>query len=317
MEHTGEKIRKRGSGDAEGIFYAILSSSSFGFSPFFSVTLLSIGLSTFEVLSYRWGIATSVLVLFAAVTKKSMKTTYSEFMKMFLLSIFRAGTSVCLLVGYANIASGVSSTIHFMYPIAVAIGMAVFMKEKSSPVIKTAIILSIAGAYLLASDDTAAIENGNSTIGIIFSVLSVISYSAYMILMKVTGSDRIEPTKLTCYVMGLSAIFFFFAGEFTGGVRLVTDLKSWLYILGLSIVATTISNFTLVKAISRIGPTLASVFGALEPLTAIVLGVAFFAERLSFKSISGIILIVTTVTIVVVYSKRLNAKSGGDLQRQQ
>ena len=31
---------------------------------------------------------------------------------------------------------------------------------------------------------------------------------------------------------------------------------------------------TLVQAIKRIGPTLTSIFGALEPLTAIVIGVA-------------------------------------------
>ena len=40
----------------KGILYAAVSSSTFGLAPFFSVTLLMIGFSAFEVLSYRWGV---------------------------------------------------------------------------------------------------------------------------------------------------------------------------------------------------------------------------------------------------------------------
>lgn len=55
----------------KGILYAAVSSSTFGLAPFFSVTLLMIGFSAFEVLSYRWGVASIVLTvlgLFSGVT---------------------------------------------------------------------------------------------------------------------------------------------------------------------------------------------------------------------------------------------------------
>lgn len=55
-----------------GIIDAIISSSTFGFSPFFSVSLLAMGLGALDVLSYRWGIATLVLLLIAIWTKKSV-----------------------------------------------------------------------------------------------------------------------------------------------------------------------------------------------------------------------------------------------------
>ncbi len=37
----------------KGILYAIVSSSTFGLAPFFTLTLLSFGNSSFEVLTYR------------------------------------------------------------------------------------------------------------------------------------------------------------------------------------------------------------------------------------------------------------------------
>ena len=43
-----------------GIILAAVSSLTFGFVPFFSVTLMDAGFSPFEVLAYRWGVATIV-----------------------------------------------------------------------------------------------------------------------------------------------------------------------------------------------------------------------------------------------------------------
>ena len=45
----------------KGIVYAALSSSTFGLAPLFSILLLSDGFSSFEVLSYRWGVASLTL----------------------------------------------------------------------------------------------------------------------------------------------------------------------------------------------------------------------------------------------------------------
>ena len=291
-------------GKTRGIVDAVISSSSFGFSPFFSVSLLALGLGTMDILSYRWGIAALALGIIAAAGRKSLKVTGKEFGKIFLLSIFRALTSFTLLIGYANIASGVASTIHFTYPVVVAFCMMFIFGEKKSPVIIVAIILSVIGAYCLAAGDTAEVPDGDKTKGILASAASVLCYAGYVILLRKTGADSIESTKLTIYVLGLSAAYFIAAGSMTGGIRIVTEPEGWLYILGISIVCTMVSNYFLVNAVRNAGPTLASVFGALEPLTAVLTGVLFLNERLSPINIAGIALILCTVTIVVVYQKR-------------
>lgn len=291
-------------GKTRGIVDAVISSSSFGFSPFFSVSLLALGLGTMDILSYRWGIAALALCIIAAAGRKSLKVTGKEFGKIFLLSIFRALTSFTLLIGYANIASGVASTIHFTYPVVVAFCMMFIFGEKKSPVIIVAIILSVIGAYCLAAGDTAEVPDGDKTKGILASAASVLCYAGYVILLRKTGADSIESTKLTIYVLGLSAAYFIAAGSMTGGIRIVTEPEGWLYILGISIVCTMVSNYFLVNAVRNAGPTLASVFGALEPLTAVLTGVLFLNERLSPINIAGIALILCTVTIVVVYQKR-------------
>lgn len=286
-----------------GIFYAALSSASFGFSPLFSIGLLAAGLSNFDVLSYRWGIAGIVLMIYAFIKKKSLKiSSFDEGWKIFLLSALRAITSVTLLIGYANISSGIASTINFMYPVIVALCMMFFFGEHKSLIDIGAIIASIFGVYLLASGDSLIIDGGNTELGLICSIISAFSFAAYYILMKQLKADKIEVVKFTTWVMLLSAVYFIIcAFIFEGRLQMVTDGRNWLYILGLGLWSTMISNFTGVKAVRRIGPTLTSILGALQPVTAVVLGVVFLHEHLYMKSIIGITLILAAVTIVVMH----------------
>lgn len=289
-----------------GIFYACISSMSFGFSPLFSLALISAGLSNFDVLSYRWGIAAAVLIVYSLFKKKTLLfNSFDEAWKTILLSVLRAVTSVTLLIGYANISSGIASTINFMYPIIVTICMVMFFGERRSTVDYLAILASIFGVYLLASGDSIVAHDGNTKLGLTCSLISAFSFAAYYIVMKQTKADKIEVVKFTTWIMMLSAIFFIAcAFIFEGKLTLITDSKSWLNILGLGLWATMVSNITGVKAIRRIGPTQTSVLGALQPVTAVILGVLFLGEHLYMRSVIGIAIILIAVCIIVKHQKK-------------
>ena len=221
---------------------------------------------------------------------------------MILLSALRAITSVTLLIGYANISSGIASTINFMYPVIVALCMMFIFGEHKSLVDIGAIAVAIFGVYLLASGDSLVVEGGNTTLGLTCSIISAFSFAAYYILMKRLRADKIEVVKFTTWVMLLSALYFIiYAVAFEGSLTMIPDGKSWLMVLGLALWSTMVSNFTGVKAVRRIGPTLTSILGALQPVTAVILGVAFLNENLFPRSIIGILLILVAVTVVVMH----------------
>jgi len=298
--------RKRRRITINGLFYAAISSASFGFSPLFSLALITAGLSNFDVLSYRWMTAAIVLIIYAACKKKTLRlNSYDEAWKVVLLSALRAITSITLLIGYANISSGIASTINFMYPVIVALCMMVFYGEDKSWINVISILLSILGVYLMASGDGLIVEGGNTTLGLTCSLISAFSFAAYYIVMKRTRADKIEAVKFTTWIMLLSAIYFMAGGLLVdGNITIVTDGKAWMNILGLGLWSTMVSNFTGVKAIRRIGPTLTSILGALQPLTAVVLGVIFLDEHLGISTITGITLILIAVIMIVLHQKK-------------
>ena len=288
-----------------GIFYAAISSMSFGFSPLFSLALIAAGLSDFDILSYRWLIAGLVLMIYAFCKKKSLRlNSFDEAWKIILLSMLRALTSVTLLIGYVNISSGIASTINFMYPVIVTLCMVIFFGEKRSLIDYLAIAASIFGVYLLASGDSIMVEGGNTRLGLACSLISAFSFAAYYIVMKQVKADKIEVVKFTTWIMMLSAVYFII-GAFVcnGKLTVVTDAGSWLNILGLGLWSTMVSNITGVKGNRRIGPTMTSILGALQPLTAVILGVLFLNEHLYMRSMIGCTIILVAVTIIVLHQK--------------
>lgn len=289
-----------------GVFYASISSASFGFSPLFTLGLLAAGLTGFDVLSYRWLIAGIVLMVYALCKKKTLRlNSFDEAWKVVLLSILRSITSITLLIGYANISSGIASTINFMYPVIVTICMMMFFGEKRSAIDFIAIAASIFGVYLLASGDSIVVEGGNTRLGLICSLVSAFSFAAYYIVMKRVRADKIEVVKFTTWIMMLSAFYFIIcAFVFEGKLTMISGCTNWLNILGLGLWATMVSNITGVKAIRRIGPTHTSILGALQPVTAVILGVLFLGEHLYLRSCIGITLILAAVSVVVMHQKK-------------
>ena len=290
----------------KGILYAAVSSSTFGLAPFFSLTFLLAGFSAFEVLSYRWGVATIALTLFGWCSGCSFRLEKKDFLVVLLLSLLRAVTSFSLLIAYQNIATGVASTIHFMYPLAVSLVMMYFFQEKKSLWVMFAVFMSLLGAALLSSGELEA-KNGDTIVGLVAACVSVFSYAGYIVGVRMTRAVRINSTVLTCYVMGLGTVLYFIGALTTSGLRLVADGYTWLIILGLALPATAISNITLVRAIKYAGPTLTSILGAMEPLTAVVIGVFVFKELFTLNSAIGIILILLAVS-VVIFRKQKNER---------
>ena len=290
----------------KGILYAAVSSSTFGLAPFFSLTLLLAGFSAFEVLSYRWGVATIALTMFGWCSGCSFRLEKKDFLVVLLLSLLRAVTSFSLLIAYQNIATGVASTIHFMYPLAVSLVMMYFFQEKKSLWVMFAVFMSLLGAALLSSGELEA-KNGDTIVGLVAACVSVFSYAGYIVGVRMTRAVRINSTVLTCYVMGLGTVLYFIGALTTSGLRLVADGYTWLIILGLALPATAISNITLVRAIKYAGPTLTSILGAMEPLTAVVIGVFVFKELFTLNSAIGIILILLAVS-VVIFRKQKNER---------
>ena len=114
----------------------------------------------------------------------------------------------------------------------------------------------------------------------------------------------INAVVLTFYMLFFGAIFFFIYALASEGIESVHRWSDWRDLLMLAVVCTVLSDLTLVMAIKRIGSTLTSILGSMEPLTAVIVGVVYFGETLDTVSVAGLMMVIMAVIIVIIVSGR-------------
>lgn len=282
-----------------GVICAVLSSATFGMIPLFSVPLLDAGLASSSILCYRFLLATVMMAFVMFVSGREFKLHRATFGIVLLLSLLYAATAILLIESYKYIPSGVATTIHFLYPLAVTLIMSFIFRESTSVATYVAVVMSLAGVALLAWGKHF---EGDFPRGVVLALSTVVTYALYIVGVMKSRAANVDTIVLTFYVLLFGAVFFFLYAFATDGVEPIRNWNNWRDIILLAFVSTVISDLLLVMAIKRIGSTMTSILGSMEPLTAVIIGVAYFNEHFDLASVVGLILIIVAVTLVIISS---------------
>ncbi len=280
-----------------GFLCGILTSATFGTIPLFTLPLMRGGMQLPSILLYRFALSALLLGVAVALTRKTFRISGKECWTLGYLSLLYTGSALFLFWSYDYLASGIATTIIFLYPVFVAVLMAVFFKEKLSVFVYAAIVMSLVGVALLSGAGSAG---GIQATGVVLGVLSALSYGVYIIGVNKSCVQNMCAWKLTFYVFLFSSLIFAILALCKGGIQPVHGWNAHFHLLMLALVPTVISNLSLVYAIKNIGSTLSAVLGACEPLTAMIIGVSVFKEPFTRSVACGLVLIITAVTLIIL-----------------
>ena len=200
-------------------------------------------------------------------------------------------------MAFRYIEAGIACTILFIYPVIVAILMAVFFKERITKTVVAAIFLTTSGIILLYKGKPGMDLNIH---GIIIVLTSALLYALYIIGVKnIKAVKHIKSDKLCFYVMLFGLLVYVFNLKFCTQLQILDRPFLWLCTFALAIFPTIISIETINIAIKLIGSTTTAILGALEPLTAIFFGVLLFGEHLTPRICLGIFMILFGVFLIV------------------
>ncbi|MBR5200656.1 MAG: DMT family transporter [Alistipes sp.] len=283
-----------------GVAYAVVSSTTFGLIPLFTISLLALGVGSPTILCYRFLLATVAMAIVMLLTRRNFRLPMATMVVVAVLAILYATTAILLMESYKYIPSGITTTIHFLYPLAVTLTMAWLFKERISYIIYIAVLVSLVGVALLA---WGSHTEGDFKRGVTYAMVTVVTYAAYIVGVMRSRAARVDSVVLTFYVLAFGALLFFLYALATEGIEALHSSSSWHDIIMLALVCTVLSDYTLVLAIKHIGSTRTSILGSMEPLTAVVVGVVYFGERVDVVSVVGLVLIISAVVMVIVQSK--------------
>ena len=287
-----------------GTIAALLAAICYGFIPFFTLPIKQGEPSDFmsdpSILFYRFGFAALVIGLVMLVRRQDFKVTRGELVTLIYLSFISDGSALFLIDGYNYMSSGVATTLHFMYPVVTALLMMTFYHEARHLSTILAIIMSVAGVGVLCWDPT-----GHTSLqGIIIVLISAVCYALYLIRVNRSRAAHMDSLKLVFYILFIGALIFLAEALRQNSFQPISSSLQFGNLVALALICTIVTNVCLVVSVKRIGSTMTAVIGALEPLTAVVVGCLVFHEAFTWQVLTGILLIIPAVVIIIWTRRR-------------
>lgn len=280
----------------KGYLCGIGAAVCYGTNPLGALYLYEDGINANSVLFYRFALAVVMLGMLMAARRKSLKVSRRELSLLCALGVVFSTSSITLYFSFCFMDAGIASTLLFVYPVMVAVIMALLFKERLPAVSVFAIMLALSGIAMLYHGDGGATL---STRGVMLVMFSSLSYAVYIVVVN-KSPLRMSSMKLTFYVLFFGMLTVLTNSFITGlHIQMLTTPRMWSCAFMLALLPTVFSLVLMTISVHETGSTSTAVMGALEPLTAVVIGVAVFGEQLTPRLAAGIVLILTAVIMII------------------
>lgn len=264
----------------KGYILGAVAAATYGMNPLFTLPLYKEGMNPDSVLFFRYLFAIPILGIMLKARGRSFSLKRKEILPLVILGWLVAISSLTLFQSYNYMEAGIASTILFVYPILVALIMAVAFKEKVTLQTALCIFLALSGIGLLykGGDGTTL-----SLVGVGLVMASALSYAIYIVGVNRPILKDVATLKVTFYVLLFGLSLFLVRVDFGQSLHVVDKWYLWGNLIALAIFPT-------------------AILGALEPVTAVFFGVTIFGESLTPRLCCGIILIILAVTFIIAGS---------------
>ena len=282
----------------KGFLFAALSAICYGTNPLGALHLYAQNYSPETVLFYRFFTAALLLLVVILAKGSHFKISFREFGALVAFGFLFAVSSLTYYASFKYMDAGLASTLLFLYPLEVSVLMAVFFKEKIKRWTVISIAVSMSGVALLyRGGDGVPL----STAGLALVFASSLSYAIYMVMANRINL-QMGAVKMTFYAICFCLVFLLLYSVTLGSglPPLFTQANSWGWGFMLGLVPTVLSLIFMVKAVKIIGSTPTAILGALEPVTAVTIGVTVFGEILTGRLIAGILLILGSTVLIAL-----------------
>lgn len=281
-----------------GTLCGAFSSICFGFIPLFTLPMMKHGLHSPSILAYRFLFAAIMLFIIAQVRHISLRVTHKQLLILFLLGLIYTCSAWGLQIGYLFLTSGIATVIHFTYPVYVIILMLLVYKQRPHKLTIIAISIAFLGVGFIGG--LFGSSEAVSMMGFTIVAMTGLAYASYLVIVNKSVVRDLNSITLSFWALSSSSLAFTCISFFSGGLQRISVPTDWILMLLLALLCTVVANILMVAGVKKVGSTITSVLGALEPLTAVLVGFLVFEEALNATRVIGIALIVFSVLLIAL-----------------
>ena len=257
-----------------------------------------IDMPTLVIVWWRSFLAMFLLYGFCRYKKFSLKIKSKKEAILFIISaLFMAGHWITYFYALklSNVAIGMLSL--FTYPIITALIEPLFIKIKFDPIYLVLSIIVLIGMYILVPEFN--LENAHFK-GVLFGLLSALFYALRNILSKKLvlkyNATSIMFHQVFIVSVLLSPVLFLMESS---GIK-----TQYPYVIILAVITTAIGHTMLVKSLKHFTVSTASIISSIQPILGIIIAFLFLNEIPTWNTFFGGLIILSTVVIESVRSKK-------------
>ena len=228
-------------GKAKGYFLGAVAAATYGMNPLFALPLYDDGMDSDSVLFFRYLFAIPLLAIMLKARGRSLAIKRCEVAPLLFFGVMIALSSLTLFLSYGYMGASIASTLLFIYPILVALIMAVMFHERLRAATVVCMLSALLGiALLYKNEDGSTI----SLVGTIIVFFSSLTYAIYLVGVNRVKAIKDEPTlKITLYVLVFGLSVFIIRLLWIGQITMPSHWYMWGNVLGLAVFASLIFFF--------------------------------------------------------------------------
>lgn len=275
----------------KGYIYTALSAIIFGLMPLLTKIIIARGATSLTIAFFRVFYVTIVLFFVLKIKKIDLHLEKRDLLSAILTSIFGSGLTIIILnESYNYVDTGIATSLHFLYPLFVAILCCFFYGEK----IKKKQILSL--SFALVGIICFMSKGNGSLFGYFLAIASGLTYAFYLVKMDKTGLVKMNALKLSFYLALFTTIEIFTMNLFMQDVVFKMDAIAYGLLLVLALSSSFLATVLLQKGVLLLGSTRASFICLLEPVTSMVVGILWLNEAFTLnKGLGGLAIIISLI----------------------
>ena len=275
----------------KGYIYTALSAIIFGLMPLLTKIIIARGATSLTIPFFRVFYVTIVLFFVLKIKKIDFHLEKRDLLSVMLTSIFGSGLTIIILnESYNYVDTGIATSLHFLYPLFVAILCCFFYGEK----IKKKQIISL--SFALVGIICFMSKGNGSLFGYFLAIASGLTYAFYLVKMDKTGLVKMNAFKLSFYLALFTTIEIFTMNLYMQEVVFKMDAIAYVLLLVLALSSSFLATVLLQKGVLLLGSTRVSFICLLEPVTSMIVGILWLNEALTFnKGLGGLAIIISLI----------------------
>ena len=280
----------------KGIGATLLSAIYFGFVPLLMKTVYAGGGNSFTAAFLRFGLSIPVLFVVLKIKGTDLKITFREFIHFLIITVFGyAGTTLLVFNAYNYIPTGMTTTIHFLYPTFTVAGLMIFYREKIKASKIFCVVLCLIGIIMFYNGG----EGQASLLGILLALCSSMTYAFYTIFLGKSEALRdIEPMKRLFYMHIIGTVMMFVIGLISGNLDFHLTPLSWGVMALTANLSAFVGALLYQIGVKHIGSESAAMLSTFEPITSVVVGILVYSEPMTARIFIGCAAIIVSTLII-------------------